>query len=156
SFAWDYETPWFQKSTNPILQKIVGNWTFSGAWIYESPEFATPQSGMDANLNGDTAGDRVVLNATGDRSKSTDITPLCNSSLPAGTSCSSNTAAANAALVGYLVNDPNAYYVRARPGVYTTSGRNILQMRPIDNFDISAGKTIPFREHYKMEFRVDM
>jgi len=54
------------------------------------------------------------------------------------------------------VTNPNAYYIRARPGVYTVSGRNILKMRPVDNFDISVGKIVPFKENYKVEFRVDM
>jgi hypothetical protein len=54
------------------------------------------------------------------------------------------------------VNDPNAYYIRARSGVYTGSGRNILEMRPIDNFDMSIAKSVPFQEHYRVEFRLDM
>src|SRR4030095_15322966 len=95
---------------------------------------------MAQDLTGESAADRVVLNNAGDRTKSTDVTPI----LRAGQT------------VGYLVNDPTAYYVRARPGMYTGAGRNILEMRPIDNFDISVGKSIPFREHYKVEFRVDM
>jgi hypothetical protein len=144
SFLWDYQTPWFERNSNFFLRKVFGNWQFSGAWIYESPEYATPQSAMDANLNGDAATDRVVLNANGDRNRSSDITPL--TSLRNGVSQT----------VGYLVTDPNAYYIRARPGVYTGSGRNILKMRPVDNFDISIGKSLPFQEHYKVEFRVDM
>ena len=144
SFAWQYDTPWFEKSSNPLLQKAVGNWLFSGAWIYESPEYATPQSAMDANLNGDTATDRVAINTGGDRSLSSDVTAL--TSLRNGVNQT----------VAYLISNPNAYYVRARPGVYTTSGRNILPMRPVDNFDVSIGKIVPFTEHYKLEFRVDM
>jgi len=144
TFAWDFETPWFQNSSNALLQKIVGNWVFSGVWLYETPEYATPQSALDANLNGDAAADRVVLNLNGDRNRSTDITPLL--SVRNGVNQT----------VGYLVNDPNAYYIRARPGVYTTSARNILRMRPVDNFDISVAKAIRFKEHYKVEFRVDM
>ncbi len=144
SFAWDYQTPWFDKNANPLLQKIVGNWQFSGAWIYESPEYATPQSGQDANLNQDAATDRTVINLSGDPLVSSDITAL--------------TSVRNGATqtVGYLVTNPNAYYIRARQGVYTTSGRNILKMRPIDNFDISIGKIVPFKERYKTEFRLDM
>jgi hypothetical protein len=144
SFAWDYLTPWFEKNSNLLLQKVAGNWLFSGAWVYESPEFVTPQSAFDANLNGDPATDRVVLNNSGNRKVSSDITPL--TSVRGGTT----------QVVAYLVADPAAYYIRARPGVYTTSGRNILETRPIDNFDISVGKVVPFKEHYKVEFRVDM
>jgi hypothetical protein len=144
TFAWDYQTPWFENSSNLFLKKIVGNWAFSGAWIYEAPEYATPQSAMDANLNGDSAADRVVINTNGDRLVTSDITALVSSRNGANQT------------VGYLVTNPNAYYIRARPGVYTVSGRNILKMRPVDNFDISVGKIVPFKENYKVEFRVDM
>ena len=58
--------------------------------------------------------------------------------------------------VAYLVNAPNAYFIRARPGVYTGAGRNILKMRPVDDFDISIGKGVPFKEHYRVEFRADL
>src|SRR5262249_34903234 len=144
TFAWDYQTPWFENNSNLLLKKIVGNWEFSGAWIYESPEYATPQSALDANLNGDSAADRVVLNNSGDRSLSSDTSAL--TSVRNG----------RTETVAYLVTNPNAYYIRARPGVYTTSGRNILVMRPVDNFDISVGKIIPFKENYRVEMRVDM
>src|SRR5438552_5010668 len=95
---------------------------------------------MHVNLNGDTAGDRVILDNSGDRALSSDVTAILR----------------GGQTVGYVVNNPNAYYVRARPGMYTTSGRNILEMRPIDDFDFSIGKALPFKEHYKAEFRVDM
>ncbi len=144
SFAWEYRTPWFERSSNLLLQKVVGNWQFSGVWLYESPEYATPQSGQDANLNGDAATDRAVLNSSGDRSLSSDVTPL--TSVRNGVTQT----------VAYLVSVPNAYYIRARPGVYTTSGRNILPMRPVDNFDMSVAKAVPFRDRYRVEFRVDL
>jgi hypothetical protein len=144
SFAWAYNTPWFEKSSNPLLQKVVGNWEFTGAWFLESGEFVTPQSASDANLNGDSAGDRVVLNLNGDKALSSGVTAL--TSVRGGATQT----------VGYLANNPNAYYIRALGGMYTTSGRNILQMPRIDNFDISIAKAIPFREHYKVEFRGDL
>jgi hypothetical protein len=144
TFAWDYQTPWFENDSNMFLRKIAGNWTFSGAWIFESPEYATPQSGMDANLNGDAATDRAVINLTGDPTLSSDVQTL--TSVRGGTTQT----------VGYLVSNSNAYYICARPGMYTTSGRNILKMRPVQNFDISVGKVIPIKERRSAEFRVDM
>jgi hypothetical protein len=144
SIAWDYDTPWFQNSSNLLLRRVLGTFRFSGAYFYESPEFATPQSVLDANLNTDSAGDRVVINNSGAHGTSSDITAL--TSVRGGSTQT----------VGYLVTNPNAYYIRARPGVYTTSGRNILATRPIDNFDLSIGKEVAFKEHYKVQLRVDM
>src|SRR4029077_2223555 len=116
-------------------------WLFAGAYIYETPEYATPQSALDSNLNGDAAGDRVVINNSGTPGTSSDITALAST---AGQT------------VAYLVTNPNAYYIRAQSGVFTTSGRNILRMRPIDNFDLSVAKILPFKERYRVEFRADM
>jgi hypothetical protein len=144
SLAWDYDTPWLAGSSNLVLKKLVGSWRFSGAYFYESPEYVTPQSVLDANLNTDTAGDRVVINKNGTPGTSSDITAL--TSLRNGSTRT----------VAYLVTNPNAYYIRARAGVYTTSGRNILPTRPIDNFDLSFGKEIPFKERYKIQLRLDM
>src|SRR5262249_50978645 len=104
SLAWAYQTPWFEKNSNPLLQKIVGNWEFTGAWFYESGEFVTPQSVADANLNTDTNTDRVVLNLSGNRNRSSDITPLCNSSIPVNVTCGGT--GSNNFVVGYRVNDP--------------------------------------------------
>jgi hypothetical protein len=144
SIAWEYDTPWFEGHSNSLLRNTAGNWLFSGGWMFESPEYATPQSAMDANLNGDAATDRVVINQSGSRAVSSDVTAL--TSIRNGSTQT----------VGYLVNKPNAYFIRARPGVYTTSGRNILAMRRIDNFDLSLGKIVRFKEHYRAEFRVDL
>src|SRR5262249_24805965 len=120
SAAWEFTAPWFDKSGNMLLRRVVGNWQFTGAYVYESPEYATPQSALDANLNTDTAGDRVVINNKGIPGTSSDVTALMSSYN----------------VVAYLVNNPNAYYIRAQMGMYATSGRNILEMRPIDNFDL--------------------
>jgi hypothetical protein len=57
--------------------------------------------------------------------------------------------------VGYQVNDPNAYYVRAQVGAYTGAGRNTLSTPIINNFDFSIAKIISFAERYKFEIRGD-
>src|SRR5262249_33205654 len=41
-----------------LMKNIVGNWNITGTYTYQSPEFATVQSGTDSNMNGDSAGDR--------------------------------------------------------------------------------------------------
>ena len=70
---------------------------------------------MDANLNGDAAADRVVINQSGDRSLSSDVTAL--TSLRNGVNQT----------VAYVVNNPNAYYVRARPGEARSHGSRAPQ-----------------------------
>lgn len=153
SFSWLYEVPWFAGDSNAWLRNVVGNWQFGGAYIAETGQLVTPQSVADSNLNGDAAADRVILNLAGDRNRSTDVTALCNSALLAGRVCGITTS--SSAVVGYVANDPSAYYVRAQAGTLTTSGRNILGTPMINNVDFNVAKVISFAERYKVEIRAD-
>jgi hypothetical protein len=140
SFTWVYDTPWLSKSSNKFLKNTIGNWQFDGTYIYESPEFATPQSATDSNQNGDSAGDRVIINNAGVRGTSSDVKALTNSA---------------GATVAYIALNPNAYYIRAAAGALANSGRNIMATRPIDNFDINILKNINVTERYKFQIRAD-
>jgi hypothetical protein len=130
-----YDAPWL-KHSNWFLKNVAGNWEVAPIYTFETGEWADPQSGTDTNLNGDSAGDRVIINAAGDRRKGTDVTALKN---------------ASGATVGYVVNDPTAYFVRARAGALATSSRNILQLPPINNWDINVLKRFSATERYKFE-----
>ena len=60
-------------------------------------------SGQDTNLNIDDAGDRVIYNAAGVKGTGSDVTALCRvAAQPAGP------------VVAYVVNNPNAQYIRGR------------------------------------------
>ena len=56
------------------MKNVVGNWNISGTYTYESPELATVQSGLDSNLNGDSAGDRTIINPDGAANVGTGVT----------------------------------------------------------------------------------
>jgi hypothetical protein len=133
-----YEFPGFGK--NPFVRNAMAL-RFGAIYTYETGELVTPQSGVDANLNGDSAADRVVINLNGVPGTSSGVTALKNS---------------NNATVGYLVTNPTAYFVQAQAGVYANSGRNILPTPPIDNVDFNVSKLFSFRERMKFELRADM
>jgi hypothetical protein len=152
SFSWIYQLPWFANSS-PLLRNVIGNWQIAGTYIAESAQFVTPQSVVDSNLNGDSASDRTIINTSGRPGTSSDVTPVCNPTLLAGLTCGLTTS--SNAVVGYQVNDPNAYYVRAQVGAYTGAGRNTLSTPIINNFDFSIAKIISFAERYKFEIRGD-
>ncbi len=65
TMAWVYEAPWYRGSDNWFLKNLVGNYTISGIYTIESPQYATVQSGLDSNLNFDSAGDRAIMNVNG-------------------------------------------------------------------------------------------
>jgi hypothetical protein len=131
-----YETPWFKKS-NWMMKNIVGNWTVAPIYTYESPELATVQSAVDSNLNGDTAGDRSIVNPAGQAGVGSGVTALTNSS---------------GDVVAYLANNPNARYIVAGVGAYANAGRNTLPGRPIDNIDVNFAKNFNLTERWRVQF----
>ena len=148
SIAAYYDLPYF-KNGNWLRKNVLGNWLVAPIYTFQTGEPADVQSGVDANLNGDSAGDRAVFNPTGIPGTGSGVTALCNSSLAAGASC----AASPANIVAYLANNGNAQYITAGKGALATSGRNTLQTRRIDNLDVTAGKRFNFTERMRLEFQ---
>ena len=139
-----YDMPYF-KSGNWFQKNVVGNWQFTPVYTYESPEWVTPQSGLDSNLNIDSAGDRVILNPSGARGVGSDVTPLCRTVAD----CTN----ANAGpVVAYLAVNPNAQYITAGAGAFANTGRNILATRPTNNFDLGINKDLNITESIKFRF----
>jgi hypothetical protein len=150
-----YDLPYFQRS-NWLVKNIVGNWGFSPVYTYESPQWATVQSGLDSNLNGDSAGDRVILNPGGVAGTGSDVTNLCNTGIIAtGHPCNGDpdtTFNASPYIVGYLVTNPSAQYIVAGAGALATSSRNTLATRPTNDLSLSAYKNISITERFKVRF----
>jgi hypothetical protein len=138
-----YDLPFF-KGGNWLEKNVLGNWQFSPVYTYESPEWVTPQSGVDSNLNIDNAGDRVILNPGGARGVGSDVTPLCRTVNPCPTD--------GAVVVGYLAVNPNAQYITAGAGAFANSARNILATRPTNNFDLGINKDVNITERVKFRF----
>jgi hypothetical protein len=128
-----YDLPYF-KNGSWLMKNIVGNWSFSPVYTYESPQWATVQSATDSNLNGDSAGDRAILNLSGVRGTGSGVTPLLNS---AGDT------------VGYLATTPTAQYIVAGPGALSTVGRNTLATEPTNDFSFSTYKDIGITERFR-------
>lgn len=149
TFAAVYDVPWY-KHGNWFMKNMVGNWQFTPIYTYETGEWGDVQSGIDSNLNGDTAGDRAVFNPKGASGTGSGVTPLCNSSLPAGTTCGST--ASRPFLVGYLANNGNAQFITAGLGAFPNAGRNNVQLPPIDNVDLSIIKRFAVTERVNFEF----
>ncbi len=117
---------------NWFLKNLVSNWNFSGTYTYESPEYATVQSGIDSNLNGDSAGDRAVLNPAGGAKLGTGVTPYnaLGQVVPLN----------DPTTVAYVANSPNARYVQAGYGALATAGRNTYPLHPTNNVDFAVLK----------------
>jgi Carboxypeptidase regulatory-like domain len=141
--------------SNWLMKNVVGNWSFSPVYTYESPQYATVQSTTDSNLNGDAAGDRAILNPSGIAGTGSGVINLCNSSLPAGNLCNGDPNPnfdPSPFVVGYLATNPNARYILAGPGALANSGRNTLATQPTNNLDLSVFKDFAITERMKFRF----
>lgn len=136
-----FNTPWFATNGNPVVKNLLGNWELSGAVTLETGTWATPQSGVDSNQNGDSVSDRVILNPAGAEGTSSGVTALKNSS---------------GATVAYLAQNPNARYIAAQIGAYANSTRNILRTPGIGNVDMTISKTFVFTEKRRLQFAANM
>jgi hypothetical protein len=125
------------KSGKWLMKNIVGNWQIAPVYTYQTGTLATIQSGVDSNLNGDTAGDRTFVNPAGNANIGSGATALMNSS---------------GQTVAYLATNPNAGYIVAPQGTLPTGGRNTAQLRPTDDLDLSFAKSFSVREGKKLEF----
>jgi hypothetical protein len=176
SFEVLYDLPYYKNSSNFIKKNIIGNWTISPIYTYESPEYATALSGVNSNLNGDSGAaiDRPIINPNGVKGTGTGSVAIVNPALV--TACTGLTAAttvntataANGAFaacdadtVGYSAGSlngtgafvpSNAYYVQAGDGTLPNAARNTLPVRPIDNIDVALYKRITVLEKYSIEF----
>jgi len=126
-----------------MMKNIVGNWNISGTYTFQSPEFATIQDGIDANLNNDSTGDRTIINPSGIATVGSSVVGLSatGAQLPSG----------NANIVAYVATNPNARYVTAGSGALSNGGRNSFALGRINNFDVQLSKHFNFTERLKFD-----
>jgi hypothetical protein len=147
-----YDMPYF-KSGSWMRRNLMGNWVLAPVYTYQSGGMFDVQSQNDANLNGDAAGDRTIINPAGNSAIGSDVTALCKSTLPAAATCDPSDPVGSDYVVAYLANNPKARYIVAGPGALATSGRNTEQGRPIQDVDMSIGKNFNISERFKNEFQ---
>jgi len=156
TFMWVYDTPWFAKSGSKLLRAWLGGYIVSGIYTYESPQYATVQSGVDSNLNGDSVGDRSVVNVNGTPGIGSAVQPLASdgSLVTANTSCTvgASVAKGSACTVAYVATNPNAQYIVAGLGALATGGRQTMAFRPINDWDVQFKKQFVIRERFKLQF----
>jgi hypothetical protein len=135
-----YELPWFRNHENKFVRTVLGGFNFAGTYTAESGQKATVLSGLDTNANGDSAGDRTIINPNGVEGTGSTVTTLRNTA---------------GAIVAYLADNPNAQYIRAGSGAVANASRNTLQLPGINNVDFSVFKNFRFGETKKIQLRAD-
>jgi hypothetical protein len=145
-----YDLPFF-KGGNWLMKNVVGNWSFSPVYTFETGEWVTVQAQRDANLNIDSAGDRALFNLSGTPGTGSDVTGLAA------------TAGPNAGnVVAYVANNPSAQFIRTGLGAALTGGtcvnglcpigRNTLQAPGTNNIDLGVYKDLNVTERMKFRF----
>jgi hypothetical protein len=131
-----YTTSWYKSSSNWALRNLVGNWEIAPIYTYQTGNWYTVQAGTDANLNGDSGGDRASVIAGG------------NPDIGSGTTALKNSAGQT---VAFLATTPGAGYVATPKGALATASRNTMRMNPIDNIDATIAKNISIGERFKLQ-----
>jgi hypothetical protein len=152
-----YETPAIHSDSRAI-KTLLDGYSIGAVYLAQTGQPVTIQSGSDANGNGDTAGDRGVLNPFGTVLKGTDVIPVCANS-DGSTSLASDTVGNGGfcagPTLGYLAADPTAKYVAARPDVRTTIGRNSFRSPGFGVMNLSLGKKVAITESAYFQFKAD-
>ena len=150
--SWVWDLPRFRD--NAALDKFLGGWTTTGTMVAETGQFVTPLSFSDANLNGDTAGDRAIVNPNGSGLTVTGFNRVCADSTGATSIVTGCPTGSN--VVGYVALNPSARFIQAGPGTRTNSGRNLLETAGINNWNLGIFKNTYISETKYIQFRVSM
>lgn len=165
----NYEPSWFKNSDNAFLKNVVGNWIFAPIFQAQSGQPFTPQSGVDSNLNFDSAGDRTIVNPNGvqgtgsavraiDRNGNIITTVNANGqNVPVTLTFGNLFSGRLDGAVGYIAVNPNAQHIQAGFGARATAGRNTLRSNGFNRTDLTVLKNFQFgEERYKIQIGAEV
>jgi hypothetical protein len=165
TLAMIYDVPFF-KHSNAFVRNTIGNWEIAPIYTYQSGQWVTAQDGVDANKNGDSAGDRTILNPSGVKGTGTGVNDLCTSALPAFATCGENDFAGGTPgpgnfdsrpfVVAYAAKNSAAQYIQAQVGALADVGRNTLQLPAINDIDVTLVKRFSITERFRVEFQANI
>jgi hypothetical protein len=155
ALSWVYELPRFA-AAGDFLGTLANGWQWSGTYLVQSGQPASILSGADSNADGDTAGDRGILNPFGTGNTGTGVNFVCagaggaTSISPAGADCLGG----SAAVAGYVAQNPSARYVQAGMGARSNLGRNSFETPGMNIWNMSVLKDTKLTERFSIQLRV--
>jgi len=178
--SWTYQVP-NMNSDSRLVKALVNGFQVGSVFLVQSGQPVTLQSGIDSNGNGDTAGDRVVVNPGGVGLSGSDVYAVCE--IPGGATAFSNggpggfnipTGVANGGAcfnpafnpnnpasekffpaIGYTPVNPKAKYVVAGPGVRADVGRNSFTSPGFNTLNMNIVKNFHFTESKFLQLKAD-
>ncbi len=152
ALTWLYDLP-TMSSGNGFVRGVVNGWNFSGSYLFQTGQPVTIISGVDSNGNGDSAGDRAILNSAGIEGTGSGVTRVCRDPASGATSVSAACSSANT--VGYVANNSTARYVQAAAGAVSTLGRNTFSSEHINLWNMAIAKNTKVTERFNLQLRVE-
>ena len=154
AITWVYDFPNI-RSENRFVRGLTHNWEWSGTYLAQSGQPVTPLSGVDSNANGDTAGDRTIINPAGVGLTGTTVQAVCNDGAGGATRIVTSTSAvcASSNVVGYVALNPNARFVQTGVGALANAGRDTVSTPGLNIWNMSLFKTMKFTERASLQFR---
>jgi hypothetical protein len=154
AITWVYDFPNVH-SENRFVRGLAHNWEWSGTYLAQSGQPVTPLSNVDANANGDGAGDRTIINPAGVGLTGTTVQQVCNDGAGGATRIitATNPACASGNVVGYVAANSNARFVQAGLGALANAGRNTVSTPGFNIWNMSLFKTMKFTERTSVQFR---
>jgi hypothetical protein len=173
-----WQVPKFREG-NGFMKAILNGYQIGSVFLAQSGQPVTIQSGIDANGNGDSAGDRAVFNPNGRGLTGSDVIPVCasmagsTSGAAPGTTylapvsvlsnpnptngCADNPSNAFGfdPAIGYTPVDGTARYLVAGPGVRSTVGRNSINTPGFGVLNLSIFKNTHFTESKFLQLRAE-
>ncbi len=162
ALSWTYQVPKI-KSDSRWVKTLANGFSIGSVFLAQTGQPVTLQSASDSNGNGDTAGDRVMLNPFGN-SLAGNLTTLIRVCAPAGggSTVTGTSCPAGDNTVGYLATDrvtggdTTARYVVAGKGVVANVGRNSFYTPGFSVLNLSVNKDFHFTESKYLQARVQV
>jgi len=156
ALMWTYEFPTPEIGAR-VLHSLLQGWQWNGTYLFQSGQPMTAQSGVDANGNLDTAGDRVILNPNGSGRTGTGVRFVCRGSGGiTSVAASASACGGNASVVGYVAANPAARYVQAQAGTVANVGRNTVDSEHFNLWNMALFKNIGISEGKRLQFRFEL
>ncbi|MDQ3634763.1 MAG: TonB-dependent receptor [Acidobacteriota bacterium] len=161
-FAANYELPFFKDSDNGFLKGFLGGFVIAPIFQTQSGQPFTPLSGVDSNLNFDSAPDRTIFNPNGVPGTGSRVVPLnaqgqflrSNGTVTTDITQAAVSTRGPSNAVAYLVVNPNAQYIQTGPGARATAGRNTLRSNGFNRTDVTILKNFRFGGDYNYNLQV--
>jgi hypothetical protein len=144
---------------NGFVRTLAHGWEWAGSYLAESGQPVTPLSGIDSNANGDSAGDRTVINPNGSGLTGSVVNPVCNDGAGGATRIitdpDNDPCASDGNIVGYLAADPGARFIQAGVGALANAGRNTVYTPGLNIWNMSLIKNTRISERLSLQFRAE-